>query len=300
MPTLSERITAGFQAVAADVKALLVGKVNNDDQRLSDSREWTASVVSQAEAESGTSSTARKWTSQRVRQAIVAWWGTIGTAFGKSLLGVTDAAEARTTLGVDILLDAKFDKAGGWINGAIALGRTDSIGDGGEIAFARSLDNSGAFIIEVTGLTETPNLRFINVANPSALAPLIINGETGAVTTNTPGGIGYGPGAGGTVVQPTSKSTTVTLNKPTGTIIMNNETMPPGTTIRFYCANSTLLTGGGFDVVVARLSAQFLGDYRLDLSNDGAWMYFAITNISNISLSDNVTISYAVIKGSAT
>ena len=68
--SLVDRIEAGFAAVAADVKALLAGKVNNDDQRLSDSREWTASVVSQAEAESGTSTTVRKWTSQRVRQAV--------------------------------------------------------------------------------------------------------------------------------------------------------------------------------------------------------------------------------------
>ena len=88
MPTLSERITAGFQAVAADVKALLVGKVDNNDQRLSDSREWTASVVSQAEAESGTSSTARKWTSQRVRQAVASWWaGVVGTVIQQSDVG---------------------------------------------------------------------------------------------------------------------------------------------------------------------------------------------------------------------
>ena len=43
-----------------------------DDSRLSDSRDWTASEVSQAEAEEGTSTTPRKWTAQRVMQAISA------------------------------------------------------------------------------------------------------------------------------------------------------------------------------------------------------------------------------------
>ncbi|HGS5220842.1 TPA: hypothetical protein ACMDR0_002071 [Vibrio cholerae] len=47
---------------------------------------WGADIVSQAEAQAGTATTARKWTAQRVRQAIVAWWDSIpkGTAFNKN------------------------------------------------------------------------------------------------------------------------------------------------------------------------------------------------------------------------
>lgn len=41
-----------------------------DDERLSDAREWIAEIVSQAEAEAGNATAARKWTAQRVRQAI--------------------------------------------------------------------------------------------------------------------------------------------------------------------------------------------------------------------------------------
>lgn len=43
-----------------------------NDPRLSNAREWIADIVPQAEAEAGTSSTARKWTAQRVRQAVIA------------------------------------------------------------------------------------------------------------------------------------------------------------------------------------------------------------------------------------
>ncbi|EKF9473135.1 phage tail protein [Vibrio cholerae] len=57
-----------------------------NDSRLSDAREWLANTVSQAEAEAGESVAPRKWTAQRVRQAIVAWWDSIpkGTAFNKN------------------------------------------------------------------------------------------------------------------------------------------------------------------------------------------------------------------------
>lgn len=48
--------------------------IATNDSRLTDAREWTASTVTQAEAEAGTATTRRAWTSQRVRQAIAAWW----------------------------------------------------------------------------------------------------------------------------------------------------------------------------------------------------------------------------------
>lgn len=71
-----------------------------NDSRLSDSREWIASVVSQAEAEAGTATTARKWTSQRVRQAILGWWNSVTSAWGRGFVNSTDAAAGRTALGL--------------------------------------------------------------------------------------------------------------------------------------------------------------------------------------------------------
>lgn len=50
---------------------------DNNDSRLSDTREWTAATVSQAEAEAGIATTRRAWTAQRVRQAITGWWSDI-------------------------------------------------------------------------------------------------------------------------------------------------------------------------------------------------------------------------------
>ena len=45
-----------------------------DDSRHSDAREWIAATVDAAEAEAGTATTRRAWTSQRVRQAVTNWW----------------------------------------------------------------------------------------------------------------------------------------------------------------------------------------------------------------------------------
>lgn len=56
---------------AADIE----GAVADDDSRLTNARDWTATVISQAEAEAGTATTPRKWTAQRVAQAIAAQAG---------------------------------------------------------------------------------------------------------------------------------------------------------------------------------------------------------------------------------
>jgi len=48
--------------------------IATNDSRLTDAREWTASTVTQAEAEVGIATTRRAWTAQRVFQAVAAWW----------------------------------------------------------------------------------------------------------------------------------------------------------------------------------------------------------------------------------
>ena len=75
-----------------------VGGVAADDPRLSDAREWSAETVAQAEAEGGTATTRRAWTAQRVRQAIVAWWSGVSSAWSRGFVSSADAAAGRTAL----------------------------------------------------------------------------------------------------------------------------------------------------------------------------------------------------------
>jgi hypothetical protein len=82
---------------AAEANAAYVGL---SDARLSDAREWTAATIEQAEAETGTATTRRAFTAQRVRQAIAAWWTSASTAAGRAMVEALDAAAQRTLLGL--------------------------------------------------------------------------------------------------------------------------------------------------------------------------------------------------------
>jgi hypothetical protein len=84
---------------AAEGDAAYVGL---SDARLSDAREWTATTISQAEAEAGTATTRRAFTAQRVFQAVAAWWAA-STARTK-LDGIE--AGAQVNVATDLTYDA--------------------------------------------------------------------------------------------------------------------------------------------------------------------------------------------------
>jgi hypothetical protein len=69
--------------------------IQPDNAALSDSREWSAATVSQAEAEAGSSTSRRAFTPQRVFQAAAAWWA--GSAFATKLAGIATGATANAT-----------------------------------------------------------------------------------------------------------------------------------------------------------------------------------------------------------
>jgi hypothetical protein len=92
---------APIQSVAGRTGAvtLAVADITNavatSDARLSDSREWAASTVSQADAEAGTSTTRVAFTPLRVFQAIAAWWA--ASAAKTKLDGIATGATANQT-----------------------------------------------------------------------------------------------------------------------------------------------------------------------------------------------------------
>ncbi len=105
---LEERISAAqFAAafstgltVAANIVSVSFGTTSTtvcvgNDARLSDAREWSASTISQAEAEAGTATTRRAFTALRVFQAIAAWWA--GSAAKTKLDGIAAGATANAT-----------------------------------------------------------------------------------------------------------------------------------------------------------------------------------------------------------
>lgn len=114
---------------------------------------------------------------------------------------------------------------------------------------------------------------------------------------NPGAGLGYGPGAGGTVTQATSKSTTVTLNKPTGQITMNNAALASGASVVFSLNNSVIGNADTISVNQSSLGGT-LNAYQVNcLLTAAGYCNIRVTNISGGSLSEAVVINFAVIKG---
>ena len=80
------------------------------------------------------------------------------------------------------------------------------------------------------------------IATGNAATQRLYVGNGGTLHIDPTSSLGYGAGAGGTVTQATSKSTAVTLNKPTGKITMNNAALAANTTVQFNLNNNLIAT----------------------------------------------------------
>jgi hypothetical protein len=121
--------------------------------------------------------------------------------------------------------------------------------------------------------------------------------SSGNVLVTGSGGLGYGTGSGGTVTQATSKSTGVTLNKPTGRITMVNTSLAANTNVSFLFTNSTIAAG---DVVLVNIyDNASLNSYQACAENSrGGSVYIMLRNTTGAALAEPVILSYAVIKAS--
>jgi len=109
-------------------------------------------------------------------------------------------------------------------------------------------------------------------------------------------GIGYATGAGGTVTQITSKATGVTLNKVTGTIVMNGAALAAGAIVSFAFTNSAV--GANDQIVVTHESIGTLGGYTLNGRTTGVagTANIDVRNNTAGSLSEGIILRYAIIK----
>jgi hypothetical protein len=109
--------------------------------------------------------------------------------------------------------------------------------------------------------------------------------------------LGYGTGAGGTVTQATSKSTAVTLNKPTGEITMNNTALLSNTSVVFV-VNNTLFNPADTVILTLKGGVSSFASYLFNSASQGVGQFVIhLRNISAGSLSESVVISYSIIKG---
>lgn len=168
--------------VTASDLVLLSTAIQPGDPALTDEREWVASTVPQLEAEGGESTTRRAWTAQRVRQAIVAWWNSIGTTVGKALLNLANpgavrfirinenntvtarsAADFRTDLGLGTAATLNVTESGARWNCIPSTGSNGATHIGNTLNFHGGSNSTDTydFRIGVTGPTNN-DLVFLN------------------------------------------------------------------------------------------------------------------------------------------
>ena len=153
-----------------------------------------------------------------------------------------------------------------------------------EIRISANARGTGAFLPITFYTSQTERLRI---------------DTTGNVLVTSAAGLGYGTGSGGTATQATSKSTAVTLNKPTGQITMNNAALAANTTVAFVFNNSLLATT---DTIILSIQGGVVSGAAYNVwvtnINSGA-CGIAVRNISAGTLSEQLVINFAVIRGAS-
>jgi len=124
---------------------------------------------------------------------------------------------------------------------------------------------------------------------------------TGSVLVNAVAGIGYATGAGGAVTQGagSGKATTVTLDKPTGQITMNNANLNAGATVNFTCNCSQIAATDTVQINVAQSGAYTASNYRVFAYPTGGNFIIGVNNWSGGNLAEAIVLNYTILKGVA-
>lgn len=113
-------------------------------------------------------------------------------------------------------------------------------------------------------------------------------------TASSTDGIGYTTGAGGTVTQLTSKSTTVELNKVCGQITMHNASLGGSSAVGFVLNNSTLEASDL--LVLSHASGGTHGPYQVHGRCNNGSATIIVYNITGAPLAEAIVIAFARIK----
>ena len=153
--------------------------------------------------------------------------------------------------------------------------------------------SGGSLTVSLVDGASNTNLVLPESGTVATLSQVKAEISTGGNLVTTPTGtVGYGAGSGGTVTQLTSKSTTVTLNKPTGSITTSDSALGSNTGVAFSFNNSLLQVGDNILV-----SCNSVG-YRvfMDAVGNGGCTVL-LENRTAGTLSQSVVITYQIVKG---
>jgi hypothetical protein len=186
-------------------------------------------------------------------------------------------------------------------NLALAAGLSvgSNVGGSGSTAFSYTIGadplatvTAGGFV-QVYGSTHATLPGVVTLGNSSTTRMrLDSNGDFLQVSS---GSIGYGTGSGGSVTQTTSKSTTVTLNKPCGQITMHNAALASGATVQFLLSN-TLIGLNDTTITLTQNETVSGANYNIWGAVGTDYCRIMVKNVSGGSLSEAVVINFAINK----
>ena len=144
-----------------------------------------------------------------------------------------------------------------------------------------------------------PTKIVIRTHNGISSAERIVIDKTGALLCTqsiltSAGGIGYSTGAGGTVTQDTSKSTTVAMNKLTGEITTFSDLLEANTGVSFTLTNGLVVSTD--HIIVSHISGGTLGAYNICAIAGAGNITITIRNITSSGLTESPVIKFTVIK----
>jgi hypothetical protein len=184
---------------------------------------------------------------------------------------------------------ARFSSSGLAVAGSLSVTKSGAGYQPDMLSFATPTDTSAVYRI---GMATGGSLIIGRTDTSTTNVTLDSSGNL----TLSAGTLGYGTGAGGTVTQATSKSTAVTLNKPSGQITMNNAALAASTSVSFTLNNSLIAITD--TVVVSINNNASFGNYLLQAEQARAGtVQMMLRNLTGGSLSDAVIFSFAIIKG---
>lgn len=162
--------------------------------------------------------------------------------------------------------------------------------------------NVGGATLSATGaataasVTASGNVQGATITSTGALSAGSVASTGAVLSSSVSGGIGYSTGAGGSVTQLTSKSTGVTINRPSGTIVTHDEAMLTGVAVSFTVTNSTV---GANDVIyLQRKSGGTDLSYSVLPDSISAGSFVVILRNTSVgTLAEAISLNFVVIKG---
>jgi len=179
-------------------------------------------------------------------------------------------------------------------SGLILQSQNDNVDSGASL----SLSTQTKFLCQLESqlLADTSGQVALQLGDASAGANYVFRFSYNLLQFLVP--FGYGEGVGSTVTQQTSKSTSVTINNPCGSITTSSAAILPLTSVSFTMNNSSISAS---DVVIVSIqSGATANSYELQVAATaiGSCVIQIRNTTGAVTLSDAIVINFSVIKSS--